>query len=120
VKTNRTVAALVAVYLIVLLIVVAEKGSALEQGTVLRGRGLELSDPGGQIRVRINMEPTGEVVFRLYDKTGTIRVKIGASENGSGLVLLNDSTEVGVQFLANEKGSTLKVTENGRERVVTP
>lgn len=42
----------------------------------------ELVDKNGQQRVSIRVEPEGEVVFRMRDKSGTIRVKIGASENG--------------------------------------
>ncbi len=119
-KSNRTPVALVAVNLIVVLFILAEKGSALEHGTILRGRGLELVDTGGQIRARISMESTGEVVFRLFDETGTIRVKIGASKDGSGLVLLNDSTQVGMHLLAKDTGSSLKLMDNGRVRLVLP
>ncbi|MEX1140640.1 MAG: hypothetical protein WEF53_14975 [Bacteroidota bacterium] len=120
-KSNRAVIAIVAVNLDVLMFVFAEKGSALEYGSILRGRGLELADAGGQVRVRINMGSTGEVVMRLFDESGTIRVKMGASKDGSGLVLLNDSTEVGVHLLAKVTGTSLKLmNKDGRERLVSP
>jgi len=119
-KSNRAVVSLIAVNLIVMIFVFAERGSALEYGSVLRGRGLELADAGGQVRVRISMESTGEVALRLFDESGRIRVKMGASKDGSGLVLLNDSTEVGVHLLAKDTGTSLKLIENGRERVVLP
>jgi hypothetical protein len=41
-----------------------------------------------------------ELVDRIRDLEGNIRVKLGASQSGSGLVLLNDRTEPGVQVLA--------------------
>lgn len=121
-KNNRAIAALAAIGLIVAAFTIVEQGSAGSQSRspLLRGSGLELVDTAGRVRARISIESSGEVVFRLMDNTGTIRVKLGASQDGSGLVLLNDSTEVGIQLLANEKGSTLKLAENGRERVVVP
>ena len=122
-KSNRAVVALIIVNLIVLLSVLTDEGSASDQGVapVLRGRALELVDIHGLTRARINMEPTGEVVLRLFDESGTIRIKIGASKNGSGLVLLNDSTEVGVHLLANDNGSSLKLMDkNGRQRLISP
>jgi hypothetical protein len=51
------------------------------------------------------------------DKKGTIRVKMGASEDGSGLVLLDDSTNVGLHALAKKKGTTLTlVDKDGKKR----
>jgi hypothetical protein len=88
---------------------------------VLRGRALELVDERSQVRARLNVEPNGEVVFRLLDQRGTIRVKLGAAQDGSGLLLANDATEPGVHLLANAGGSSIRVAnKDGRERVITP
>lgn len=88
---------------------------------VLRAREVELVDARGQMRARLNVETNGEVVFRLLDEKGTIRVKLGAAEEGSGLLLANDATEPGVHILAKAAGSSLKlVNKDGRERVITP
>jgi hypothetical protein len=88
---------------------------------VLRGRVLELVDARGLMRARLNVESNGEVVFRLLDQQGRIRVKLGASEDGSGLVLTNDATEPGVHILAKVAGSSLRLAnKDGRERVITP
>jgi hypothetical protein len=77
----------------------------------------ELVGPNGQKRASIQAYDDGEVVFRLMDQKGTIRVKIGASEDGSGLVLLNDSTNVGVHALAKKKGTTLTlINKDGKKR----
>jgi hypothetical protein len=62
----------------------------------------------------------GETIFRLMDMDGTIRVKLGASKDGSGLVLLNDSTEVGIQALAKEQGSFLKIEGGGKKMKIEP
>lgn len=88
---------------------------------ILRGKALELVDEGGKTRARINVEPGGEVVFRLLDQQGTIRVKLGAGKDGSGLLLANDATEPGVHLLAKASGSSIRVVnKDGRQRVITP
>ena len=92
-----------------------------EEAPVLRGSVLELVDNRGQIRARLDVEPSGEVVFRLLDRRGTIRVKLGAGEDGSGLMLANDATEPGVHLLAGAGGSSVKLAnKDGRERLITP
>lgn len=88
---------------------------------VLRGRALELVDERGKTRARLNVEPGGEVVLRLLDQEGTIRVKLGAGREGSGLLLANDATEPGVHILANASGSSVRVVnKDGSERVIAP
>lgn len=72
---------------------------------VIRARMLELVDQEGRVRSRLNVERNGEVVFRLLDENGTIRVKLGAGEHGSGLVLLDETTEPGVHLLARRTGT---------------
>ena len=123
-KTQSFNLALAAINLALLVFLLSRAGPAVAQGSgpVLRGSALELSDAQGQIRTRINVEePGGEVVLRLLDQTGTIRVKLGASTDGSGLVLLNDATEPGVQLLAKSSGSSIKLREKGsQEEVITP
>jgi hypothetical protein len=91
------------------------------QGEVLRGRALELVDERGKTRARLDVEPGGDVVFRLLDQEGTIRVKLGASKDGSGLLLANDATEPGVHLLATSEGSSVRVVnKDGRKRLIVP
>jgi SnoaL-like domain len=88
---------------------------------VLRGSALELVDANGQIRGRLNIEPQGEVVLRLLDERGTIRVKLGAGTDGSGLLLANDATAPGIHLLAIAAGSSVRVVnKDGRERLIAP
>ena len=72
------------------------------------------------MRARLNVESDGQVVFRLLDARGTIRVKLGASEEGSGLVLLDASTEPGVHLLAKGTGTSLTLRRGEQQRVITP
>jgi len=53
----------------------------------------------------------------MSDATGTIRVKLGAGEDGSGLVLLNDATNPGLHALAKKNGTSLTlIDKDGRKR----
>jgi len=77
----------------------------------------ELVDQHGKKRVTIEAYPEGEVVFRLKDAKGNIRVKLGAGEEGSGLVLLDDN-DSGIQALAKKNGINIsQFDKDGKKRV---
>ena len=57
-------------------------------------------------------------MFRLRDAQGSIRVKLGATADGSGLLLLDDRTEPAVHLLAASTGTTLTLAEEGKEKRV--
>jgi len=95
---------------------------------ILRGRALELLDDRDRVRSRITVEPDGDVVLRLLDENGTIRVKLGAGKHGSGLLLLDEATEPGVHVIARRTATaalpattslTLRGAE-GRQRTIGP
>src|SRR3990172_8852349 len=113
---NRLTVALTVINLALLIFLLAQ-GRAIANQTipqVLRVRAFQLVDENGEVRAQLNIDETnGEVVFRLMDAKGTIRVKMGASEEGSGLLLINHLTEPGVQILADQNGSSLTLTEEG-------
>jgi hypothetical protein len=96
--------------------------------TVLRGRGLELVDASGRVRAQFNVEPDGEAVFRMRDTSGTIRVKLGAGDNGSGLLLIDETTEPGVQIIARRSAAPAHPTTtsinlsgaDGKRRTIAP
>jgi hypothetical protein len=119
----RVAVALGALNFAILVGAAVQTGSAAAQGggDILRGSALELVDESGKTRARINVEPGGEVVFRLLDQQGTIRVKLGAGREGSGLLLANDATEPGVHILAKDTGSSIRVVnKDGRQRLIAP
>jgi len=74
------------------------------------------------VRSRLNVETDpDEVVLRMMDPRGLIRVKLGASAEGSGLVLADDSQQPGVHILAKGMGSSVRlINRDGRERMITP
>jgi hypothetical protein len=114
-KNQRLLLFAVFVQLVVLLFIAARPSQeTLEKISV---REFELLDESGKKRVSIRTEPDGAVVFRMMDDKGTIRVKLGADENGSGLVLLDDSTNPGLHALAKKNGTSLTLTDkNGKKR----
>jgi hypothetical protein len=88
---------------------------------VLRARLIELVDERGVTRANLKTEADGTVVFRMMDSKGTIRVKVGASDDGTGVVLLDANTEPGIHLLASGKETKIVVAEKGKEpRVLRP
>jgi hypothetical protein len=108
-KLQPLTLSLTAINLALLLLLLTQLASTNAQtdASVLRGRALELVDEQGKVRSRINVEASDEVVLRLLDKNGTIRVKLAASSDGSGLVMLDGETEPGVQILARRSGNAV-------------
>ena len=120
---QRMTTALAVVNALVLVGLLSQRSAVSAQNLpdVVRARTWELVDGGGQTRASMEVAPGGDVVLRLRDRTGTIRVKLSAGENGSGLLLLDNSTEPGVQLDAGVSGSSLKLTNrNGRQTVIEP
>lgn len=87
----------------------------------LRAKAIELVDQHGRVRAQLNVESDGEAVFRLRDSKGEIRVKLGAGERGSGLLLLDGSTEPAIHLLAGTSDPTLTLQgKDGRRKAITP
>jgi len=107
--------------LLLLVFLLAQSPSTAQQDILpmVRTRAFELVDENGKARAQINVEKTGEVVFRLRDAKGTIRSKFGASESGSGLSMMDDRTEATVQIRSNQAGGNMiLIDREGRERTV--
>ncbi len=123
-KTQRLAVALAAVNLVFLVLLLLCGGSVAAEdiAPVVRAGRFELVDERGRIRASIRAESGPDAtVLRLMDESGTIRVKLAADANGSGLVLLDDRTELGVQIGARESGSLVKLVDrDGREQIVKP
>jgi hypothetical protein len=126
----RLAVGLTVINLVLLVVLVGQERatSAQSDGGVLRGRGLELVDASGRVRAQFNVEPDGEAVFRMRDASGTIRVKLGAGDNGSGLLLIDETTEPGVHIIARRSAApahstTTSITlrgADGKRRAIAP
>ena len=121
-RIGRLAAALATLCLLSLLAlpVLSRPAGAKRVASVLRARTIELVDARRQVRAQIKVERSGEVVFRLRDQTGAIRVKLGAGREGSGLLLLNERTEPGLQALAGAKQTSLTLQRAEQRNVLVP
>lgn len=114
---------LAGINLVLLVFLVSRLGPSMFQENIptLRGRAFQLVDEQGAVRASIKVEPGGEAVLRLFDQKGVLRIKLGTSTEGSGLVLLNSDTNLGVQILANSSGSSITLkNKDGQEEVIGP
>jgi hypothetical protein len=121
--TRRLAVCMTILNVALLAALVASRGGATapEPAPVLRGSALELVDAQGQVRARMNVEESGEVVLRMLDDKGQIRVKLGANADGSALLLANDTAQPGVQVLAGKESTGIRLAnKSGATRVVTP
>lgn len=97
------------------------RASAASDPGVVRARAIELVDEKGRVRGQLNVESSGEAVFRLRGPDGEIRVKLGAGGDGAGLLLLDGATEPGIHMLAKSSGTSLTLaSRGGQRRVITP
>jgi hypothetical protein len=110
--------------LILLIVLVIQSQTIANQRIpdVLRVQAFELVDGNGRIRAQLDIdETTGEVIFRLRDENENIRVKLGASEEGSGLLLINELTEPGVHILAKQGDTSLTLmNQGGVKQIIEP
>src|SRR5262249_36785768 len=100
-------------------------------GSVLRGRGLEITDDEGRIRASIKLYPASvqpdgttypeTVLLRMINSRGAPNVKLAATEDGSGLALGGESNPTHVQITARGSTVSMKLTnKDGQQRLVTP
>jgi len=100
---------------------------------ILRGRGLQIVDETGRVRASIQILPEGRqpdgtmvaetVLLRLITERGRPSVKIGTSEQQSGMSLTGPTgtSHTYVQALAGGSASAVVVrSEDGGERRIEP
>ena len=134
-KTPRTLLALTAVNLALLLLVVVQQVRPVfaQEPSVLRGRALEIVDAQGRVRASINVLPPGRspngdathetVLLRLNTERGRPSVKIGSSEPVSGLSFTGPTGTTDTYVILQAKGtaSSLRLrNEDGREQILGP
>lgn len=126
---NRVAVLVTAANVVLLLVLLTERPvGAQRDSTILRGTGLELVDASGRVRAQFTVEASGEAVFRLSDSGGTIRVKLSAGDGGSGLLLIDETTEPAVQMIARRSASSAQPTTtsinltgaSGQRRTIAP
>lgn len=85
---------------------------------VIRAKLIELIAPDGKVVGQLHTAEDGSANLRLRSGDGEVRVKLGASKDGSGLVLMDNNTEPGVSLYAQSGGGAATVAEGGKTRRV--
>ena len=100
-------------------------------GSVLRGRGLEITDDKGRVRASIKLQPASvlpdgttypeTVLLRLISSQGRPNVKIAATEDGSALALGGEADPTHVAIGARGTSAALKlVNKDGQQQLIKP
>ncbi len=100
-------------------------------GSVLRGRGLEITDDEGRVRASIKLQPASvlpdgttypeTVLLRLISSQGRPNVKIAATEDGSALALGGEADPTHVAIGAGGTSTSLKlVNKDGQQQLIKP
>ena len=100
-------------------------------GSVLRGRGLEITDDAGRIRASIKLYPASvlpdgttypeTVLLRLVDSNGRPNVKLAAMEDGSVLALGGESDPAHVEIAARGTTTSLAlINKDGQQQLIKP
>ena len=136
-KTQRSLVVITVLNILLLLFTLGQTRAVIAQGTapLLRGRALEIVDDRGRVRASIKIQPADPdfkmpdgtvgypetVLLRLMDSRGRPNIKMGASIDGSGLLVAGNADPTYVQILAQGKQTSLKlINKDGRERVIEP
>jgi hypothetical protein len=86
--------------------------------SVVRAQGFELVDPRGQVVAQLYLGTDGGGNIRLRSGDGMVRVKLGASADGSGLLLLDKEAEPAVHAVAGKDGTSLVIAQQGKDKKV--
>ena len=125
--TDRTTQALLAVVAVLLAAHLLRSApsvpvaGAQEVAPVLRAQAIELVNGQGLVvgQLYVGEDGAGNLRFRSGD--GTVRVKLGATDDGSGLLLLDRDVEPAVVLGSNADGTSLTLAQQGRkQRVIKP
>src|SRR5688500_4812151 len=127
-KYFATVLTLTNLALLIVILTKMHPAQAQNSLEVLRGRGLEIVDNQGRLRASITLQPPVEmdgkkyketILFRLISPEGKPMVKIGAAQDGSGMTLI-DASDEGVIIHAHSSGTSIKMSNQGKERLLKP
>jgi hypothetical protein len=88
---------------------------------VVRAKSFELVSANGQVVAQLYTGEDGGGQLRLRSGGGVVRVKLGATEEGSGLILMDRNAEPAVWLAVTIEGSSVTLAEQGKsKRVLTP
>jgi len=99
----------------------AHAQQASKISSVLRAEAIELVDKKGQVVAQLHTGEDGGGNLRLRSGDGVVRVKLGGTADGSGLLLFDKEAEPAISLAANKSGTTVTLAEKGKQkRVIQP
>jgi hypothetical protein len=99
----------------------AEAQELKDAATVLRAQEIQLVDKQGKMIAQLYMGEDGGGNLRLRSGDGMIRVKLGATDDGSGLLLFDREAEPAVWLASNKTGTSATLAEKGKDkRIIKP
>jgi len=135
-KTTKLSLALTVVNFVLLIGLLAQSSGltrAESDAPVLRGRALQIVDDQGRVRASIAVLPAGRseagvahaetVLFRLITERGRPSIKIGVSEETSGLSVAGPTGTQDTYAILQARSETTMLrlrSENGDEKVIAP
>ena len=125
--TDRTTKALLTAVVALLAVHVVRSApsvpvaDAQEVAPVVRAQAIELVNAQGLVVGQLYTGDDGAGNLRLRSSDGEVRVKLGATADGSGLLLLDRNVEPAVILESSADGTSLTLAEEGRKsRVIQP
>jgi hypothetical protein len=133
-KTLRFTTFLTALNVLVLMCVFFRANSATTDAPILRCRELYLIDDKGRVRAELKVTPPDpkvkmpdgtlgfpeSVLFRLITSKGAPDIKIGAAEDGGGVVVGGEGSYVQILSRGTNAPFVKIVTKDGREQLMKP
>ena len=126
-RTTQVLLAAVAVLLLAHLVrpaLTSSTAHAQESGqavAVLRAQAIELVDKHGKAVAQLHVGEDGGGNLRLRSGDGMVRVKLGATAGGSGLLLFDKQAEPAMSLVSNKAGTSLMLAESGKKnRLIKP
>jgi hypothetical protein len=88
---------------------------------VLRAQEIQLVDKQGKTVAQLHVGEDGGGNLRLRSGDGMVRVKLGATDDGSGLLLFDREAEPAVRLASDISGTSATLAEKGKDkRVIKP
>jgi hypothetical protein len=126
-RTTQLLLAMVVILLVAQLFRETSPGSAVHaaestvERSVVRAQAFELVDKQGKVVAQMHVGEDGGGNIRLRSGDGMVRVKLGASTDGSGLILFDTEASPAIHLAANKSGTSATLAQKGKEkRVIQP
>jgi hypothetical protein len=85
---------------------------------VLRAQEILLVDKAGKTVAQLHVGEDGGGNLRLRSGNGMVRVKLGATDDGSGLLLFDREAEPAVRLASDTSGTSATLAEKGKDKKV--